>query len=674
MDRKVVVLTLFAAFCPPASGQVTVDASVTVLIGSREPVALRKAAADLANDLEKVFGKRVREAAEPSQAGPVVICVALEENLPAGVTRPGTRETLLIQPVNQPWPGVRQAVVLTGSDLRGAIYAVYEFSHRHLGVDPFYWWTDNAPPRRARVVIPAAKLQDGPPSFRYRGWFINDEDLLTGWKPGTKDGTGISLEVWDRIYEALLRLKGNMMTPGTFLFPDEPQVKAARDRGIVITQHHIEVVGLNTYRWPEDQPYSIFGRPDLLARAWKNAVNEYLPDQEVIWTVGYRGRHDRPFWSDDKEAPKDEAGRAKAIRGAIDTQMEIVRSGRRDPYFLMNAWSEAVPLVRSGALRIPEGVHLVWPDNGHGIIRDENSIAAGQGVYYHTAMYNSRANQLTEMVPLERIQRELGRAAKAGATEYLLINTSDLRPVTLTTRAVMELAWNAPAWQNTGAPAEYLARWSREEFGASAAEAASAYYRAYFAAPGRYGAAEQETLADNAYHYFARDLLVRFIQGKATPSAALYERVAREAGPRWAAVQVAAEKAAKTTPAARREFAQSHILTQAGIQLHSNRMLMHVAEAVSAPAGGRAPLLKEAATDARRALESMKAAEYGKWKGFYDGDLMVNVRYSIALINAAIAKIETGKPTDGLKIAIQPEDPYVTLKAYQGTRRVTLHE
>jgi hypothetical protein len=672
VDGKITALALLTAFCLPAGAQVTIDKNVTLLIGSREPLALRKAAADLANDLEKVFGKRVREAAEPSQSGRVVICVALEENLPAGVAKPKTPETLLIQPLKQPWPGVRQAVVLTGSDLRGAIYAVYEFSHRHLGVDPFYWWTDNAPPRRARVVIPAAKLLDGPPSFRYRGWFINDEDLLTGWKPGTKDGTGISLEVWDRIYEALLRLKGNMMTPGTFLFPDEPQVKAARDRGIVISQHHIEVVGLNTYRWPEEQPYSIFGRPDLLARAWKNAVSGYLPDQDVIWTVGYRGRHDRPFWSDDKEAPKDDAGHAKAIRGAIDTQMEIVRSSRRDPYFLMNAWSEAVPLVRSGALKIPQEVHLVWPDNGHGIIRDENSIAAGEGVYYHTAMYNSRANQLTEMVPLERIQRELGRAAKAGATEYLLINTSDLRPVTLTTRAVMELAWNAAAWQKADAPAEYLARWSREEFGASGADAASAYYRAYFAAPGRYGPAEQETLADNAYHYFARDLLVRFMQGKATPNAALYARVAREAEPRWTAVQAAAEKTAKAAPAARREFVQSHILTQAAIHLHSNRMLMHVAEAVTAPAGQQAPLLKAAAADAERVLQSMKAAEYGKWKGFYDGDLMVNVRHSIALINAAVAKIETGKPTEGVKIAIQPADPYVVLKAYQGDRRVNL--
>jgi hypothetical protein len=101
-------------------------------------------------------------------------------------------------------------------------------------------------------------------------------------------------------------------------------------------------------------------------------------------------------------------------------------------------------------------------------------------------------------------------------------------------------------------------------------------------------------------------------------------------------------------------------------------MLMHVAEAVNAPPGGQATLLREAAADANKVLESMQAAEYGKWKGFYDGDLMVKVRHSIALIDAAIAKVETGKPPAGIRIAVQPADPYVIIKAYQGSRQVSL--
>jgi hypothetical protein len=497
-----------------AYGSVTVSSKTTVLIGANEPAALRKAAADLASDLGRVFGSPVRLVHSTSDAGPTTICISLDENLPPGFVRPTGREVPQIRTLGNAWKrgsDIRDAVILTGSDLRGAIYAVYEFSETFLGVDPLYYWTDRAPARRSTVVL-ADKLlvQDGPPSFRYRGWFINDEDLLTGWKPGTADGTGISLAVWDKLFEALLRLKGNMIVPGTFIFPDEPQVKAAKDRGLIVSQHHIEVLGTNTFRWPDEQPYSFTAHPEILEAAWSAAVKQYEPDQEVLWTVGYRGRHDRPFWMDDALTGSTDAEHAQTIQRAIDAL-------RQNPHFLFNAWLEAVPLVEEGLLQIPREVTLVWPDDGFGIIRDGGKIRAGEGVYYHTAMYNSMANQLTEMVPLERIQTELGRAAKTNATEYLLVNTSDLRPVLMTSRAVMDLAWNAKPWvNNPDQPSIYLNDWCRQEFGTLAAPKVAEYYRSYFAAPGRYETAGggSQTLADNAYHTVTRQILVGLIKGE----------------------------------------------------------------------------------------------------------------------------------------------------------------
>ena len=566
-------------------------------------------------------------------------------------------------------------VVLTGSDPRGVIYAIYEFSHRYLGVEPLYWWTDNEPAPKPRVRIPAGlRLSAGPPAFRYRGWFVNDEDLLTGWAPGDKDGTGISLAVWDKLYEALLRTKGNMIVPGTFLFPDEPQMRLASERGLILTQHHIEVLQLNTFRWPDDLPYSIFRRPDLLERAWRNAVRQHLPEQEVIWTVGFRGRHDRPFWSDDAEAPTTDAERGAAIQRAIGAQMAIVRAERRDPYFLMNAWMEAVELIQKGVLRIPDGVTLVWPDNGHGLIRDAGTIARGQGVYYHTAMYNSHANQLTEMVPLERIYRELGRAHRAGATEYLLDNISDFRPVLMTTRALMEYAWDPAAADG------FLARWCREEFGERAAPAAARIYQDYFAAPGRYGPEEHHTLADNAYFTMVQGMLSRHFQGDtraptrpfAAPDLAAYSArvrdVTREAAPRWEALEKRALALRARIPSARQEFFQAHVLTQIAFQRHANLMLGAAAEALEAPADAAARF-ERAAAEARAAIAALKAAEAGKWKGFHDNDIFVKTVFTLRMIEACLAKA-SGDASAALPPAPPPN--YDLVKAYQGSRRVAV--
>ncbi len=656
-----------------AAQPVIVNRSTSIVIDEREPGPVRKAAQDLVSDMQKVFGAKPRIVNTAAEARGPAIVIACDWNRPPAVAKPLATESFRIATLARP----SRTVVLAGADVRGTIYAIYEFSQRFLRVDPLYYWTDHEPSSRTSVTV--TSIEGASPAFRHRGWFINDEDLLTGWAPGRKDNTAISLEVWDHVFEALLRLRGNMIVPGTFIFPDEPQVRAAGARGLIVTQHHIEVLGTNTYRWPDDKPYSFAQQPQLLINAWRNAVRQYSPTQEVIWTVGYRGRHDRAFWVDDKSIPPTDEARANAIRQAIDKQLEIVRAERKNPYFLMNAWMEAVPFIQKGVLKLPAGVTLVWPDNGHGIIRDEGTIGKGQGVYYHTAMYNGVANQLTEMVPLERIERELGRAASAGATEYLLVNVSDVRPYPMTTRAVMDLAVKGTGWQAK----DYLRRWCREEFGDKAAAAVAAYYRAYFQAPGRYGAPEQQTLADNAYHNFMRLLLVGLIQGEADLDVVLKRRPAwmailnlknaahftGEAQQRWAAARELALKAEKLVPPERRPFFQSHVMTQLGIHEHSNRALQLTAEAWG-ERGVAGAKIAGVVAELKLVLAAMHAAEYGKWRGFYDEDRFVNVRKSLALAEGAEAKL-AGKPLPkGLVVEAFIEDSYAWLKAYQHGRRV----
>ncbi len=220
-------------------------------------------------------------------------------------------------------------MLLSGPDARGTIYAIYEFSEKYLGIDPLYFWTDRQPAHRTSVELPSSLARVYPaPVFKYRGFFINDEDLLTGWAPGQKDKTGISLEVWDKIYETTLRLKGNMVAPGTWIFPDDPQVQLAARRGLIVTQHHAIPLGLNVARWPRDVPYNYTTNPEILERAWKNAVNSYLPDQEVLWSVGLRGLSDVTYASMDPSVRNNNKALGQLISKAIADQMSIVRSVR----------------------------------------------------------------------------------------------------------------------------------------------------------------------------------------------------------------------------------------------------------------------------------------------------------------------------------------------------------
>ena len=249
-----------------------IDTKTTIFIGDEEPDALKRAVEDLAMDMEKVFGVPYLVVHHLEECNANTIMVVLNSNVPDGMEPPKGWEKLMIKAIEKPFGEdgtIDSALVLTGSDKRGAIYAVYEFSEKFLDVDPLYWWTDNEPKKKNRVEVSLdyQKVHDSP-TIKYRGLFINDEDLLSGWKSGTWRFDGISPEAWDRIFEATLRMKGNMITPGTFIFPYEPQIKAAGDRGLIITQHHIEVLGLNTFRWPEDEPYSFSKNKEKLISAW----------------------------------------------------------------------------------------------------------------------------------------------------------------------------------------------------------------------------------------------------------------------------------------------------------------------------------------------------------------------------------------------------------------------
>jgi len=648
MKRGLLAFLLLAGM---GYAQITVNGDTAILIDSREPGPIQKAARDLAADWKAVFGKPVRLVHEIPSAPSTVICIAFSHNLPKSVTRPTGWEVLRLEAVSKPWPGsaVQTAVVLSGSDVRGVIYSIYEFSHRFLKVDPFYWWTDNPPVRQRSVAIPNRFAeQQGSPTFRYRGWFLNDEDLLTAWRPGKADKTGISLETWDRIFEALLRLKGNMIIPTTFIFPYEPQVRAAGERGLAITQHHMEPLGLNVYRWPASVPYNL----DRLFAAWRCAVQQYPKDIEVVWTVGLRGRYDRPFWPDMPGAPKTPEERSRLIRQAIEKQIELVRSMRPNPKpeFILNSWMEGSGLLRKGSLQLPAGVARVWADNGRGTLQDGGLIQAGEGVYYHTAVVGGNGNNFTERVPIERIARELGRAAKAGATRYMLLNLSDIRPATMTSRAVMELSWDAKPWIAEGRDqsSEFLTAWSREEFGEAAAPLVEQYYKAYFAAPARYDTAEDATVSDEFMQWCAHDLLVRIIQNDAESpvrfrflkvrNTAEYGRrvaeICREAEPRWERAAALAEGARVKIPAERQDFFRAHVLTQLKVHLHDTRMLRAIAEAAIPETSREAKLARiDAAVKELNAIfAALREAEYGKWAGFYTlGDWFVDTPLTLQL-------------------------------------------
>jgi hypothetical protein len=65
----------------------------------------------------------------------------------------GKWEAHITQVIENPLPGVKQALVIAGSDKRGTIYGIYGLSAQ-IGVSPWHWWADARKKAKYPVCYP----------------------------------------------------------------------------------------------------------------------------------------------------------------------------------------------------------------------------------------------------------------------------------------------------------------------------------------------------------------------------------------------------------------------------------------------------------------------------------------------------------------------------------------
>lgn len=664
------------------SPAMVLDANTPWVVADKQPEPVQRALKDLERDWYKVFGRRpfvVRER-PPGWVGPLIYLGHNGSWRDSLVPHPfqGT-ESFLLRGQRDASGG--PALVATGADIRGSIYAAYALAEELLGVDPWYYWVDKEPVPRERIEVPKGfDRRFGSPTFKYRGWFINDEDLLAGFAPDPLRENAFSLEMSDRIYETLLRLRGNMIVPATFPFPDERCQELAARRGLILNMHHCLVLGVNMYRWPDEVPFSFSKHPEILERYWKTSIDAYR-NHEVIWSVAYRGKSDHPFWVDDPEL-KTPADRGNEITRAIAKQVQLVRASHPHAPIIANMWSEGADLFHQGLIKLPDGVTLVWPDGGNGIIRDQGRVQANQGIYYHTAMMSGAHNQLTEMVNPGRACNQIGRFVRAGATAFLLVNVSDVRPVPLSTDCVMKLAWNAKPYLDLPDEknmANMLGDWSRRQFGEEAGPQVAGIYQEYFATP------FMDDSSLKGEHWTHR--CIRRLLGKANPMVAAGKPMDEEIRSlckeslqfsieNRKPMESLAEKAVRlqaSIPTGRQDFYQSHVLTQIQIHLQSLASLEATCQAVAAYRNDDRPTAKKHAAEALAACDrlhkELRKAEYGKWAAWYAGERFIDLDRTRRLLQDLLAglngDLETLKPERWHDYGLDPVHHYDRIYEYQ---------
>lgn len=338
----------------------------------------------------------------------------------------------------------------SGTDERGIMWAIYTFSDEYLGVFPLWFWADQKKPRLNKLTM--RDYISAPFRFRYRGWFLNDEDLLTGFikTAGRRDvdypyyHTVVSPDLIDKAAEAALRSKLNLIIPASLMNIDNPDervlVDVCAERGLYITQHHIEPLGVSSFTWDnywskrggEIPVQSYIQSPEEYEEIWRYYAKLWAKYPNVIWQFGLRGRGDAPVWQLDPNVPEDSKGRGALITKAIMTQYDIVKETLGHENFVSTStlWMEGGALMESGCLNFPESTIIVYSDNGYtqcfgsDLELCENDRL--KGIYYHAAFINGGPH-LARGNPPAHMQKNILRALSKGCDRYAILNVSNIR-------------------------------------------------------------------------------------------------------------------------------------------------------------------------------------------------------------------------------------------------------
>lgn len=476
----------------------------TIVVDPGDAAVVRHAANDLSEDIQTVTGQSALVAASPASKTAILVGTLGQSKLidqlvaakRVDVSRlKGAWESFVIATVDRPVPGVDKALVVIGSDRRGAAFGVYEVAQA-MGVSPWAWWADVTPKRREALYVRAGVHRFGPPSVRYRGIFVNDEDWgLYPWAVKTFDPElgDIGPKTYRKIFTLLLRLKANTLWPAmhhtTAPFNSDPaNARLAEEYGIVMGSSHAEAMLRNNVgEWKDDPAkFNYATNPEGVKAYWEERAKTNA-GYESLWTVGMRGIHDTGM-----VGPKTTEEKVALLDKIIADQREILAKNvnadvAKIPQIFV-PYKEVLGIYRAG-VKVPDDVTIVWPDDNFGYIRqfaspEEAARKGGAGVYYHLSYLGYPLAYLwLSTTPPALVQEEMIHAWDKGARNVWIANVGDIKPAEIGTSHFLEMAWDINRWRGKSQK-QFLQDWTARNLGpdlaAKTADLLDRYYRLNF--------------------------------------------------------------------------------------------------------------------------------------------------------------------------------------------------
>lgn len=454
----------------------------------------------LVNDIQRVSGKTpvIIRSDTKKQSAKVIIATLgqsslLEDLCKVGVVNradlEGKREVYLRQLLDA------DTLLICGSDKRGTIYGIFSLSE-YIGVSPLHFWGDAyIQPKEYLKINNDINYLSKEPSIRYRGFFINDEWPCFGnW--AVHHYGGFTAEMYDKVFELLLRLKGNYLWPAMWSSsfaldgPGEESAKLADLYGVIMGNSHHEPLLRASEEWDvykgADTPYGsewnyVTNKDGLLAY-WRDGLARSGKYENII-TIGMRGERDSKM-----QGTTTLAQNIEVLKEIITEQKRLIRenyekNGAKEEPLLLAIYKE-VEQYYYGDDTVPglkdwdglSDVILMFCEDNYGHMRflPEKEHSSGYGMYYHLDYHGEPISyEWINSTPLSAIWEQMTIAYEYGIKEVWMVNVGDLKGNEFPLSYFMELAYDYEKWGSTAVnqTMTYTKKWIAQQFGGNLEEA-----------------------------------------------------------------------------------------------------------------------------------------------------------------------------------------------------------
>ena len=442
---------------------------VSIVVSRTEDKAILRAADNLVLDFERVTGNKPALSDIPQSARVIIIgsldSPFVNQMIQRGKFDPselkGCREKYLIQTIENPLEGVDDALVIVGSDRRGAVYGIYEISEQ-IGVSPWYDWADAPIARQDDLSIARGSYTAGEPAVRYRGIFLNDEaPCLTGWVKHTYGTEYGDHRFYERVFELILRLRGNYLWPAMWswaFYEDDPMnSKVADEMGIIMGTSHHEPMARNHQEWARRRnQYGVWDygtNKKVIDKFFREGI-ERAKDTEDLITIGMRGDGDAAMGGkeghDDEYVP-DYPYLIKMMQRIFDNQRRIIKEVTGKPASQRpQVWAlyKEVQILYEKGLRVPDDVIILLSDDNWGDVRklpnaEERKHPGGWGMYYHVDYVGApRNSKWLNVTPVQNLWEQMQLTYEYGVDQLWVLNVGDLKPMEYPITLFLDMAWN----------------------------------------------------------------------------------------------------------------------------------------------------------------------------------------------------------------------------------------